>query len=746
MLSRSTQTSRSQYPSTRSLPCSPTSESGFRGASAASSSGQHSPSSSHWRQVRIASGSSSPPQHSTLASTLRPEMSVQLHRNRARCKDPRTEATLRGVERSSDRHVSQWAEQGLFPMDPHDGAIVLKRIFTLLDEESYPQKPSSLDSPSATGMKQKIRRIVGWMDIVRASITRIDCSGPDTLARFSQVFEDNFHVILRWLKFYMREASWLFTWESKDGDQFAPHAAVEVLYDLHRCINTDSLRELMHTSEEVADLLLSLWMWQDDNGTPIYLAYHSNRTEDDFVLCSIALLFSEFAWHPTSEIVMRKRISAFTHREHNQFMRCALSRMEQWASLRKAQLISLDDTNGFGTLMACIYAFLTVRGVAKALIKHRVAAHLLFLHGASGHTADPQLGIVVDILKSGYLEVILDDMFARHEVDPDTYPFYIDSEDPTNGNRNPLERLAALCIHRQVCYATCVAIEFDVSECRMQLLRSGWAAQFWAPFSDTVVMYKRLWDRVPVTRLPLCDNFKHDLTSRDALATPFTARQCSGCRCVVYCSSTCQQEDWELHKTECPSYRMCRIVFEIRACWEPHKKRMFFLLLLQQLLLNIVAGLPLLARCGTLSEDCCTLSFKLQAKPGGARQIMVPALVILDAREFPLAPQAHFVGEKDAPRTALEILQNRRSTPRKRHGTRFDAFLEDALGPIAMAAGGGQNIPDPDPGVHRTLAQCISRIGPFRVSTFGRFSTVRDAESISVTLLNGYMDIEPRDD
>ncbi|TEB25425.1 hypothetical protein FA13DRAFT_1738363 [Coprinellus micaceus] len=235
--------------------------------------------------------------------------------NRPRLKDVKTEALLRSVERGSVTHIARMSAFERYPGDSHDGAIVLRSVLRLLDAELSPTRPSPLGSTPGPQLQETLQRILGWMDIVCISIRKINEKDTAMLATFTGIYKENLHVVLRWLRFYMGEARWAFTWQFPAADMVAPKVVIETLHNMHTVCKSDDFRATMHTSGDVIDLLLSVWLWQDRHENAMYLTYPPEKSGGKYALDPTIHLFAEFCLDRKSQFLVWEKVFALTGRE-----------------------------------------------------------------------------------------------------------------------------------------------------------------------------------------------------------------------------------------------------------------------------------------------------------------------------------------------------------------------------------------------------------------------------------------------
>jgi hypothetical protein len=303
------------------------------------------------------------------------------------------------------------------------------------------------------------------MDIVCISIRKINEKDSAMLATFTGIYQENLHIVLRWLRFYMGEARWAFTWQFQAADMVAPKVVIETLNNMHTVCKSDDFRTTMHTSGDVIDLLLSVWLWQDRHGNAMYLTYPPEKSGGKCALDPTIHLFAEFCLDRKSQFLVWEKVFALTGREQKRFMQCALSRMEQWKAPPRDKFISSAPINGLDTLIISMCCFLDIRGIASAFVKFNIAGNALklalahvdlpFLTAAqppaafasitgaallqtksSSAKGNLQHRIIAQLLDAGILNVLLDDMFTRHALAPSALPFHVTREEQGR-NRDP---------------------------------------------------------------------------------------------------------------------------------------------------------------------------------------------------------------------------------------------------------------------------------------------------------------------
>lgn len=185
------------------------------------------------------------------------------------------------------------------------------------------------------------------------------------------------------------------------------------------------------------------------------------------------------------------------------------------------------------------------------------------------------------------------------------------------------------------------------------------------------------------------------------------------------------------------------VELELRPAWESHKTRAFFLRLLQQFVLNHVAGEPLHTCAGVSSDEGWILSSVPRGTAAESKRLTECPLVEFDANKVPFAATVHTLEGKYArpsgsqPKVPDEVWKEFPSAPH----TRFASLLLEAYSRLLEIQKAGSDYEAP-PGF-TTLAICDSSIGPYRVKVYGRFWVLGDTEVARVTLTNGFLKVIP---
>lgn len=492
---------------------------------------------------------------------------------------------MRGVERGSLPHILQLSNDDSWPSDPHDAKVALVATFTALDQMPCPHRASTSISDEV------VRFTLALVEVLTTGFRNLHGKAEHAVTSLSDVLLRHHTVLLRWLTFYIRDPRW--TDRPDLEDKWPARFAAESLFNLY-AVGSNELALALHSSVEVIELLISLWMWEDEIGKATYFGDHSS--ED--LSCPIILLFFSFSKFEASKDIIVERASSFSRSRARRFIECAIRRLESWQAayerLPAPRMASTTGTEVF-RILTILAGLLHIPHISKAYARSTIVMDALkiasrhptlpcpgpegsfpvkvsnlvwFSDAPWGIPPDLQHHIVPRLLDTGVLDIILDDMLTRSES-ADRYPFFVVDEEQ-KGMLNPLFSLATMCVHQRICEATSAALA-RIPQSRMDFLETGWPAEYWRPFLSVVCFYQRTWSLVPPGRIGLCDSVEmlvHNagqsliIFNHDDYGPPLAAvdaKQCSHCKMTVYCSVECQKKDWPFHRHECGESRAYRI-------------------------------------------------------------------------------------------------------------------------------------------------------------------------------------------
>jgi hypothetical protein len=400
-----------------------------------------------------------------------------------------------------------------YPSDPHNGAVVLRTALRLLDAEPFPTMPPPSEPLAKLRTIEIMRRINGLTNTVYMSIGKVDPNDADIGAIFAPIYEENLDIILRWLRFNFLSDLWKnLSW---NPEREAPKFVFELLNNL-RVISASelfpwkSLWSILHSSEDVIDLLLAVWLWRDRKGVPLYLDLTVPGTVLKGLRCGPDIMvdnFRQFCAHTEIQHPFSQKISGLSRKEHRRFVENTLSRMKQWKLAHHQTVPSATYGDGINSLLSMMSVFQSIPGIAEAVLELNLAekvmkwalaqggnllltsstssealglavGNALFYTPAKACKGNLQHGIIIQLLKAGFLNIVLDGMFERHASSPSSFPFY-EAHQPLyiECEPSPFKYLATFCVNLAICEATCAAVS-DIPEQRMRTLEDGWAAPY----------------------------------------------------------------------------------------------------------------------------------------------------------------------------------------------------------------------------------------------------------------------------
>ena len=425
-------------------------------------------------------------------------------------------------------HIWQLSDDGTWPSDLHDAKVALVATFTALEQVPCPHRTSRFSDELANFSLALVEVLTTGLRNLHGKPEHVVTSLSDVLLRY-------YPALLRWLTFYTHDSQWA---DRPDlEDKWPARVAAESLFNLY-AVGSNELALALHSSLEVIELLISLWMWEDETGKPTYFGDHSS--ED--LSCPIVLLFSSFSKFEASKDIIIERTSSFGPSQARRFVKYALLRLKSWEvsyeQLPASQLPSTTGTEVF-RILTILAGLLDIPHISRAYARSIIVVEALNI--ACRHPAVPCPGpegsfpvkisnlvwfgdapwilppilqhhIVPRLLAAGVLDILLDDMLTRSE-NADRFPFF-NVEEKQKGSLNPLTSLATMCVHRRICEAASAALD-RVPQSRVEFLETNWPAEYWHPFCSTVRFYDRIWSLVPSKTTRLCDSVQVRVCNAD---------------------------------------------------------------------------------------------------------------------------------------------------------------------------------------------------------------------------------------
>ncbi|KAJ3523541.1 hypothetical protein NMY22_g11392 [Coprinellus aureogranulatus] len=626
------------------------------------------------------------------------------------------EQLLREVEQGSITHINRLAGPVGWPNDAHDGSLVLKVLFNLLDREETPY--SGTTSPSAS--RDTFRRIRSTFTVLAGpAIKAMEEKGSLVVDAFARVFQDNIPTLMMWLEFVCRESPRVFADfgfpKSVSSGLILAANLLSSLYEM----KSDSLRAALNASSSFTDLLLYMWHWRGRDAMSISYTF----MEQDGA-CPLIVLLNLLSEASGGYLDLEAQFSGFPVEHHRAFIRSAIQRLEEWSSREEGSevessgimpLVIISVVKRFLHIPAYAEAYIALQFPKRALSMARqfpdilssdkfgvearplpiVVAMKFFPPAIASTPARLVHKTVPGLLAAGLLNVLVHHLVSQPEGTSHPWDAWTQEEEAGN----PIAILATMCVDHDICYKTAGAIE-NLPPPHAMRVKRGWYAKYWTPFWDTFQifygMWTRTWHQKPVS---LCDNLNH--------------------------------EDWEVyHKEECAGHRLYRTEREIAASWVSHFSREFFLNVLQHTVINFEMGLP--------TDTVITFDSDTHA---------------IEDRHNPLcvSHQALIEQTRDA------IIQiNMQSCPPK-------AFVHPLQAVLNFSHGGVKTFKEPRyiamlrelidstrnqgnmPRNGRLrLAVCVAYCGLYRIYVFGRFVVEKSRDRTKVELLNGYVKVEER--
>ncbi|KAF5340932.1 hypothetical protein D9611_005862 [Ephemerocybe angulata] len=189
--------------------------------------------------------------------------------------------------------------------------------------------------------------------------------------------------------------------------------------------------------------------------------------------------------------------------------------------------------------------------------------------------------LVVQIIDAGLLDIVIGDLISPPKEDGKVFDGWKFEE-----KMDPLKALLFASYDRRIAKALNAAIESVPAQILQIIALNTTARQIWVAFVRDFEPYKSALKHIPALPIPFCNSLKHcDDSMTESDHGRDAPKKCAKCQTTIYCSTKCQQEDWEtLHRHDCTQSRVSRIGQQINGSWISHRTSMFNILVLEYLI------------------------------------------------------------------------------------------------------------------------------------------------------------------
>ncbi|KAF6753422.1 hypothetical protein DFP72DRAFT_1128717 [Ephemerocybe angulata] len=187
--------------------------------------------------------------------------------------------------------------------------------------------------------------------------------------------------------------------------------------------------------------------------------------------------------------------------------------------------------------------------------------------------------LTAQIIDAGLLEIVIEDLISPPKEGGKIFDGWKFQKE-----MNPLKALLFASYDRRIAKALNAAIE-SVPAQILQIIESNTTAhEIWVAFVRDFEPYKSALKNITARTMPLCNSLKHcdDSMTESDQGRRDAPKKCAKCQTTFYCSTECQQEDWDsLHRHDCTQSRVARIGQQIKGSWISHRTSMFNILQLE---------------------------------------------------------------------------------------------------------------------------------------------------------------------
>ncbi|KAF6753424.1 hypothetical protein DFP72DRAFT_901654 [Ephemerocybe angulata] len=189
--------------------------------------------------------------------------------------------------------------------------------------------------------------------------------------------------------------------------------------------------------------------------------------------------------------------------------------------------------------------------------------------------------LVVQIIDAGLLDIVIGDLISPPKEGGKVFDGWKFEE-----KLNPLKALLFASYDRRIAKALNAAIESLPAQILQIIASNTTASEIWVAFVRDFEPYKAALKHIPARTIPLCNSLKHcndSMTESDQGRD--APKKCAKCQTAIYCSTKCQQEDWESLHRHSLYPKSCQ---QLNGSWISHRTSMFNILALEYVINNQV--------------------------------------------------------------------------------------------------------------------------------------------------------------
>ncbi|KAF6744020.1 hypothetical protein DFP72DRAFT_1177330 [Ephemerocybe angulata] len=555
------------------------------------------------------------------------------------------ESYLASAEAGSTQHIDKLSYD--WPTDHSHSLRLVSIALRHISSTSPPSRREYADERSRPHLTPEEIRAVDLMQncvpCAENALRSLVGEDAEHMRAMFDIFREHIHPLLDWLVYFVRN------WDLV-SPRFQGTVAVCVMI-LH-LLNTGTepyFSDDPRALGRMVDIVLSVWMAgvndEEANSSPREWGTYVSPIVEVFRACVCGRFCG-------AKDILFERVGGF--RTLQPLAGACSRRLAEWENVHRGQYTRNPQSTDISGLEAILQAAqgLTARieGFSRALCN---AEFQTLAMGIAGHFKDVTRGpntvavdlvkdffppkdprgfdwcyIVPQLLASGLLDIILDDLVPRRSGQSEEQPF------SKAWKEDPLEWLQRMAHYPRIGSALVDAVDSIPNATKRAIHAHPVAKKCWTKFIDnyliTQVVHEDLREGVDTGLY--CDSLKHkDMNSSGLPRAPEDYRRCSWCRVATYCSIQCQKEDWhKIHRKECRQKRVYRIDRQLQDIWISQRSRRFYLQDMPHRIQTVMIDAPADPRNLPSTANTCSFTFiDHRTTPSNITACMMPSLAIL---------------------------------------------------------------------------------------------------------------------
>ncbi|KAF6753444.1 hypothetical protein DFP72DRAFT_1170880 [Ephemerocybe angulata] len=458
------------------------------------------------------------------------------------------------------------------------------------------------------------------------------------------IFREHIHALLDWLVYFVRN------WDLVRQDVANPtfHGTVAASVMILGLLNTgpeayfaDDPRAL----GRMVDIVLSVWIAgvndEEANSSPREWGTSVRPIVDAFRICVTGRSSG-------AKDVLFERVGGFGTLQP--LADACARRLAEWENAHRGmytQNPQSTDISGLEAILQAVQGLTTrIEGFSRAVFNRRF---YVIAMGIAGHFKGVRRGqntiavdlvkdlfppkeprgfdwcyIVPELLASGLLEIILDDLVTRRAGQSVEQPF------SGAWREDPLDWLQRMSHYPRIGAALVDAVGAVPNATRRAVSSHPIAKKVYTEFVHVWISTQVVHESLSGDTSPIlyCDSLKHqDKESSGLVRAPEESRECSWCRVTIYCSIECQKEDWHrIHRKECQQKRVYRIDRQLQDVWISQRSRRFYLARLENTIQAAMAPDHTFRNLPSTATACSFTFVDYRITPPGVSACVQPSI------------------------------------------------------------------------------------------------------------------------